>query len=70
MKWVTKLALGLAIIGVSLTSCDKKASCYDEALYQQYKDSMCPMDCPGVIGCDGKTYCNACIARSQGISVD
>jgi hypothetical protein len=27
------------------------------------------MDCPGVVGCDGKNYCNECIARTQGIRV-
>jgi hypothetical protein len=27
----------------------------------------CTKDCPGVCGCDGKFYCNACIAHSEGI---
>jgi hypothetical protein len=27
----------------------------------------CPADCPGVCGCDGKFYCNACVAHQAGI---
>jgi hypothetical protein len=26
----------------------------------------CTQDCPGVCGCDGKFYCNACVAQSMG----
>lgn len=29
----------------------------------------CPRDCPGVCGCDGVEYCNACNARSAGTDV-
>lgn len=29
----------------------------------------CPEDCPGVCGCDGQFYCNACIARAAGVDV-
>lgn len=29
----------------------------------------CARDCPGVCGCDGKTYCNACNAQSVGVNV-
>lgn len=29
----------------------------------------CDDDCPGVCGCDGKAYCNACGAHAQGIAV-
>jgi hypothetical protein len=29
----------------------------------------CPPDCPGVCGCDGKTYCSACVAHAVGVSV-
>jgi len=27
----------------------------------------CPEDCPGVCGCDGKQYCNACGANAAGV---
>jgi len=52
-----------------LTSCKKGNSCYNEELYQKHKNDICPMDCPGVVGCDGKTYCNGCIAMAHGISI-
>ncbi|HYG49519.1 MAG TPA: hypothetical protein VD905_01400 [Flavobacteriales bacterium] len=51
------------------TSCKKKASCFDRELYYQHLHDYCPADCPGVEGCDGKTYCNACEARRVGIRV-
>ena len=52
-----------------LSSCKKEKSCYDEQLYQQYKNKGCTTDCPGVTGCDGKTYCNECEANSRGIRI-
>ena len=62
------------IIAVSLllfiVCCKKKTtSCYDEKLKQQYEAALCTADCPGVTGCDGKTYCNECQANSQGIRI-
>src|SRR5262249_13181293 len=27
---------------------------------------LCTADCPGVCGCDGKFYCNACVAHVAG----
>ena len=44
--------------------------CYDKALEEQYQAINCTQDCPGVTGCDGKEYCNECIANSQGIRVE
>lgn len=65
MKRIT-LLVGF-LCAILATSCNKEKECYDEALYQQHKDDLCTMDCPGVIGCDGKTYCNECVARTKGI---
>ncbi|MBU6205839.1 MAG: hypothetical protein ACK5AS_08900 [Bacteroidota bacterium] len=62
------LTLFIIIILAGLfTACKKNSSCYDEVLYQKHKNDICTMDCPGVVGCDGKTYCNECIARTKGI---
>ncbi len=56
------------ILLFTLLSCKKTSTnCFDAALYEQYKNAVCTQDCPGVIGCDDKQYCNACIAQSQGI---
>lgn len=57
----------------TLASCCKQTppvvSCYDEVLAEQSRELVCTADCPGVIGCDGKTYCNECEAARQGIRV-
>jgi hypothetical protein len=33
------------------------------------RPNLCPKDCPGVCGCDGKRYCNGCEANSAGTDV-
>jgi hypothetical protein len=53
----------------SLQSCHKWSNCYDAQLEATNKNMLCTEDCPGVIGCDGKKYCNECIANSVGIRV-
>jgi hypothetical protein len=30
------------------------------------KPTNCPLDCPGVCGCDGNFYCNTCLANAAG----
>jgi len=60
------IALGIA---GTTSSCGKFAPCFDKDLYEANKDKACQMDCPGVTGCDGKKYCNECIANQQGIRV-
>lgn len=64
-----QLIIFLVIIGMvtCVSSCRNQTSCYDESLYQKHKNDICTMDCPGVVGCDGKNYCNECIARTKGI---
>jgi hypothetical protein len=53
----------------SINACKKSSNCYDAALEAEFKDKGCLLDCPGVTGCDGKTYCNECLANSAGIRV-
>lgn len=72
MKPIAAFLLSITVLVLMLTACSKDgshSSCFDQKLYDAYKDKFCTEDCPGVIGCDGKEYCNACIAASQGIRV-
>lgn len=64
----SKILMMIAVFFL-VSSCKKESSCYDEQLYQQNKDKVCTADCPGVIGCDGKSYCNECEANRHGIRV-
>lgn len=62
--------LTVLVIVFFLYSCKKnKASCYSWQLERQSKNKYCTTDCPTVIGCDGKTYCNACEANKKGLKV-
>jgi hypothetical protein len=57
----------IIILGMALTGCDKEEEnhlCYDQSIQH---NNPCTTDCPGFDGCDGKTYCNACIAAKHGI---
>jgi len=65
LKVILLIALTFAVL-----SCKKDRGCYDAQLEQQFRNSFCTADCPGVIGCDGKTYCNECDANRNGIRVD
>lgn len=47
---------------------DETTNCFDAEMEANHP-GICTQDCPGVCGCDGKTYCNECIANSQGIAV-
>jgi len=80
MKTIKNFPLSVAtFLLLLLLSCDKekneekysgKDTCFDSHLYEQHKNDICPDDCIGVIGCDGKTYCNSCYALRQGIKVN
>ena len=58
--------IAFEIVAVYLSCSDD--DCFDRALMESHS-GICPADCPGVCGCDGETYCNACIANSAGIRV-
>lgn len=38
----------------------------DERGVCRARPASCGSDCPGVCGCDGKKYCNACLAHAAG----
>ena len=63
---ITSIILSLTIC---LTSCNKglPLSCYDPIYHHKHKNDPCFQDCPGVVGCDGKTYCNECGMHTNGI---
>jgi hypothetical protein len=70
MKRLPKFILLIVSIAfLTTTSCKKQSDCYDRKLYEQHRNDICTMDCPSVIGCDGKTYCNECEANKKGIRV-
>ncbi len=49
--------------------CNLGLSCGGPGVCQP-RPGICTGDCPGVCGCDGRTYCNECGANAMGISVD
>lgn len=51
--------------------CDYEAGCgFDDSTgVCQPRPEGCTEDCPGVCGCDGETYCNACGAAQAGVDV-
>lgn len=59
------MGIGLVFL-LGISACGE--DCYDAQMEANHP-GICTQDCPGVCGCDGKTYCNECIANSKGISV-
>jgi hypothetical protein len=66
MKNIFNLAFGILLL--TLGSCDK--GCYNPSIEKANEGVVCPTDCPGVIGCDGNSYCNECEANKLGVAVD
>ncbi|MCL4815012.1 MAG: hypothetical protein HND27_10250 [Bacteroidetes bacterium] len=63
------LLLSLSIFSLlTLLACNKDSNCYDRKMKENHS-GICSQDCPGVCGCNGQTYCNECIANSNGIKV-
>ncbi|MFT4666420.1 MAG: hypothetical protein ACI8YQ_004583 [Polaribacter sp.] len=59
---ILSLFLGLMLAGCSQG--DRNNSCYNSSLVH---DDACTKDCPGFEGCDGRRYCNECMAAKEGI---
>ncbi|MBK7944114.1 MAG: hypothetical protein IPJ85_01860 [Flavobacteriales bacterium] len=62
------LPLLLALV-LTAAACGKCGDCPDPNLRAKHKNDFCTEDCPGVCGCDGRTYCNECMARREGVRV-
>jgi hypothetical protein len=62
------ISLSFVFFASIFSSCNK--DCYNPNLEAEYENKLCPTDCPGVIGCDGKEYCNECMANKMGVAVE
>ena len=57
----------IVVLGFGTLACGKNSTCFDADLKKEYEAAFCTEDCPGIKGCDGKNYCNECIAAREGI---
>lgn len=69
---------GIVCVGLGSSSCAVDSFCdfsdgvcgsAAAALFRgicQPRPQLCPLDCPGVCGCNGQFYCNACLAHVAG----
>ncbi len=58
----------ISVFALVTSSACFKTPCIDETIKARHMNDICPTDCPGVIGCDGKKYCNICEANRNGVS--
>jgi hypothetical protein len=68
-----KIILSVAIAGfLFVASCKdvRDDSCFDPALVEAMKDSVCVTGCEGVCACNNRTYCNECEAMKAGYRVN
>jgi hypothetical protein len=61
--------LSLICFLITIESCTKKEHSCQNLKMKKEHSGICPENCPGVKGCDGKTYCNECDANRNGITV-
>ena len=61
-----KKMLIFGLLAVGFISCNKKKECYDAELAEAYTVIDCTADCPGFKACNGETYCNECVAATNG----
>ena len=65
-SFIIVLILSLFVI----FSCEvSEKECVDAQLLEMHKDTTCLGICPGVCGCDNKTYCSTCEALKRGVKV-
>jgi hypothetical protein len=68
MKYAISAFVSILSAMALLTGCND--DCYNPNLEKEWQTKVCPVDsCPGVIGCDEKTYCNECEANKSGVAV-
>lgn len=68
MKIRKSMFMLMLVFAINSCKTEGRHACFDKKLYRKH-NGICQDDCPGVVGCDGKTYCNECYAGREGISV-
>ena len=58
----------MLLLVLIIGSCNKEHECYDEELETSHS-GWCFDNCPGVCGCNGRTYCSECYAERNGIRI-
>ena len=64
--------IAIVFVSVLAVKCNQDVtdnSSFDPALVELMKDSICPLECPGVCAANNITYCNECEANKAGYLV-